>query len=341
MGNFRVIHFLYLLAPKPHTHVSQNQSMPAISASAPGKVILFGEHAVVYDRPAIAVPIPQVKARTIVTANPKGTPGALHIVAPNIGLEANLGELPPDNPLAAAIHSVFTALRVQRIPACNLRISSTIPVAAGMGSGASVTVSILRALSAFLGHPLHDEQVSNLTYEVEKLHHGTPSGIDNTVITYRKPVFFIRDQPIQIIDVSQPFTLVIADTGVTSPTAITVRDVQSAWKTNYIHYEKIFDAVGRITHSAREAIESGHPEKLGPLMDKNHELLQAMDVSSPKLNHLVQAARTAGALGAKLSGGGRGGNLISLVMPNNSERVVKTLLEEGAVRTIVSVVGHI
>lgn len=314
--------------------------MPAISATAPGKIILFGEHAVVYNRPAIAVPISQVKARTIVMADPKGTPGTIHVIAPNIGLESDLEELSHEEPLAAAIHSVLTTLKVRSAPACNLRITSTIPVAAGMGSGAAVTISIIRALSSFLGHPLPDEQVSKLAFEVEKLHHGTPSGIDNTVITYQKPVFFIRNHPIQTFDVPQPFTVVIGDTGIPSPTANTVADVRHAWQVDPEHYEELFDLVGQIVQVAQRALKSGDPKTIGSLMDKNHELLQKIGVSSTELNCLVNAARSAGALGAKLSGGGRGGNMIALVTPKTAEQVVNSLQKEGAVHTIISVIGR-
>jgi mevalonate kinase len=108
----------------------------------------------------------------------------MHIQAPAIGLDASLNDLPPEHPVAAAVNGVLSTLGATRPPACSLRITSTIPVASGLGSGAAVSVAIIRALSAFLGHPLRDEQVSALAFEVEKLHHGTPSGIDNTVITY-------------------------------------------------------------------------------------------------------------------------------------------------------------
>ena len=122
--------------------------MPAFSASAPGKIILFGEHAVVYNRPAIAVPVAQVSAKAIVTADLRGTAGSVKILAPDVGLETQLSDLSPTHPLAAAINSTTIALRVSRIPACTIKITSTIPVAAGWGSGAAVPVATLRALSA-------------------------------------------------------------------------------------------------------------------------------------------------------------------------------------------------
>ncbi len=313
--------------------------MPAISATAPGKIILFGEHAVVYNQPAIAVPISTVIARTIITANPRGKPGVVKVVAPNIGLETYLDELPYDEPLAAAIRSVPTTLKLSTIPACDIRITSTIPIAAGMGSGAAVTISIIRALSTFLGHPLADEQVSKLTYEVEKIHHGTPSGIDNSVIAFNKPVYYIRNQPIQTLEVPQPFTIVIGDTGIHRPTSSTVTDVRKAWQDNPGFYEGVFGRIGQIVQDAQRAITGGEFKKLGLLMDKNHEQLQMIGVSSSELDNLVNISKSAGALGAKLSGGGGGGNMIALVIPESAEQVANALNKEGAVNTIISVIN--
>jgi mevalonate kinase len=312
--------------------------MPAFTASAPGKVILFGEHAVVYGRPAIAAPVEQVRARATLSADPRGKPGSMHILAPAVGLDAQLSEMPNEHPLAAAVRAVLSRLGVSRLPACTLRISSTIPVAAGLGSGAAVSVALMRALSAFLGAPLDDEQVCTLAFEIERLHHGTPSGIDNIVITYAVPVYFVRGQPIETLKVARPFTLVIGDTGIASPTSATVGDVRRQWQENPPRYEALFDAIGEISRRAREIIESGQPDALGPLMDANHELLQKIGVSSSELDLLVEAARSAGALGAKLSGGGRGGNMIALVSPGLASVVASKLMAAGANRTITTTV---
>jgi mevalonate kinase len=310
--------------------------MPAYSASAPGKIILFGEHAVVYGRPAIAVPVLEVSAKAIVTADPRGTPGRVNIQAPDIKLETTLDNLPTDHPLAAVIINAASALRIDHIPACNIHVTSSIPVAAGMGSGAAVSVAILRAFSAFLGHALSDNQVCDLAYEVEKIHHGTPSGIDNTVITYAKPVYFVKAEPIDILQVNRPFTIVIGDTGIQSPTAIVVSDVRKGWEKAMDKYAELFDAAGRIAKSARQAIENGSTESLGRLMDANHDLLCQLGVSCPELDALVEIARSAGAEGAKLSGGGRGGNMIALVTPEQAGNVAMALEKAGAVRTFVT-----
>jgi mevalonate kinase len=310
--------------------------MPAFSASAPGKVILFGEHAVVYGRPAIAVPVLQVRAKAIVCVDPRSAPGLVKLQAPDIGLETTLSDLPENHPLAAVLLKAASAMKLSHIPACNIKITSNIPIAGGMGSGAAVSVAILRAFSASLGHPLRDEQVLEISYEVEVIHHGTPSGIDNTVITYAKPVYFVKGKRIETLRVMQPFSLVVGDTGIQSPTSSVVSDVRKAWESASAQYERLFDAVGAIAAAARKSIETGSIDVLGSLMDENQALLQKMGVSSPELDRLIEAARSSGALGAKLSGAGRGGNMIAFVTPESASRVASAVEQAGAVRTIVT-----
>lgn len=322
------------------------------TASAPGKIILFGEHAVVYGRPALAVPVTQVQATATVTDFIPARPGGrdfgsddwqslIRIEALDIGLSSSLHSLLADpllHPLAAAIIGVFSTLGVTTPPPMTIQISSTIPVAAGLGSGAAVSVAIIRALSTFLGQPLPEEKISSLAYEVEKLHHGTPSGIDNTVITYARPVYYVKDRPIETFRVGTPFTIVIADTGIRAPTKESVGDVRQLWQAEPARWEKVFDEIGKIVQKARRAIGTGGISSLGQLMDENHVLLQELRVSSPELDLLVEAARRAGALGAKLSGGGRGGNMIALVRPEQVESVPRALKSAGARQLIVTTI---
>lgn len=315
--------------------------MPAITSTAPGKIILFGEHAVVYGRPAIAVPVNRVRARAVVMAEPKRMPGEIFIEAPDINLNSKLNELPQRDPIREAIDSVKNSLNLDRLPALTLRISSTIPVSAGMGSGAAVSVAIIRSLSNFLGQPLEDEIISELVFEIERIHHGTPSGIDNTVITYAQPVYYIKGQPIETLQINKPITLIIADTGIPSPTSISVGDVRRAWVVDRDRYEGYFDSIAEISRKARAIIEKGHPVDLGPLMDKNHQLLIDLDVSSPELDNLVQAAKSAGAFGAKLSGGGRGGNMIALVPEDTTSVISEALKDNGAARVFTTRIKNI
>ncbi len=302
-------------------------------SSAPGKIILFGEHAVVYGRPALAVPVMQVYADVdVLDSRDEG----VWIHAPAVKLHAELKTLPSEHPIAATIHNLFFLFRVSPFPNLHIKISSTIPVASGLGSGAAVTIALIRALSSHLRHAMKDEDVNAFTYEIEKIHHGTPSGIDNTVITYAKPVYFVKGQPIETFKVGQPFTFVIADTGIPAPTNESVGDVRRLWLSDPARWEAVFDKIGEVSFSARCAIEVGMYEWLGGLMNQNHALLQELTVSSPELDTFVEAARQAGALGAKLSGGGRGGNMIALVKSEVADTVALALKEAGAKNIIVT-----
>ena len=303
------------------------------TSSAPGKIILFGEHAVVYGRPALAAPVTQVHADVDVSDSSR--PG-IWIDAPDVRLHAELNTLPSDYPIASVINNLFFLWRVSPFPNLEIKITSTIPVASGLGSGAAVTVALTRALASYLHHSMSDEEVNGFAYEIEKLHHGTPSGIDNTVVTYAQPVYFVKEQPIEIFDVGKPFTIVIADTGIAAPTKESVGDVRRLWMNDKSRWETIFDKIGEVAFTARRAIEAGKPEVLGELMNENHTLLQKLTVSSPELDRLVEAARDAGALGAKLSGGGRGGNMIALVELENAEVISSALREAGARNTILT-----
>ncbi|MFN2194966.1 MAG: mevalonate kinase [Anaerolineales bacterium] len=314
--------------------------MPAITATAPAKIILFGEHAVVYGRPAIAVPLPQLRARAVVSADPFAPAGYIRLQAPAIGLDASLEDMPADDPFSLGVHGVLDILGISRCPACLIRVTSTIPIAAGLGSGAAASVVLVRAFSHFLGQPLENRQVNDLVFKIEKVYHGTPSGIDNTVITYEQPVFYIKDQPIQKFRIARPLTLVIADTGIPSKTAVTVGAVRSGWQADPHRYEALFDQIGRITRQARQALETGEIDALGPLMNDNQAVLQELGVSSPTLENLIQAARQAGAAGAKLSGGGGGGNLIALAANETTQRISQELLAAGAASVLVSNISN-
>jgi mevalonate kinase len=311
--------------------------MPAISASAPGKIILLGEHAVVYNRPAIAAPVMQVRVKAIITPELRSSTGTILIDAPDINLLAQPEQLADNHPLRLLIETIQDRLQAQ-LPAMRVRITSTIPVAAGLGSGSAVSVAVSRAISTFVGRPFSTVEASEIAYIVEKAHHGTPSGIDNTVVAYAQPVFFQRGRPIENLFPAQPFTLLIADSGLQSTTAAVVGDVRLGWQSDPERYEALFDAVAKIVLEARHAIEHGPVEPLGDLMNENHKLLQVMGVSCPELDRLVDTAVTAGAAGAKLSGGGRGGNMIALVTTDSAQQVEQALRTAGAVRTILTTV---
>ena len=301
---------------------------PLARGEAPGKIILFGEHAVVYGRPAIAAPVPQVRARAVIYPAARCT-----VEAVDLRRRVEVARAPEADPFARMVRLVCQAVD-RPLPPWRIVVTSDIPIAAGLGSGAAIAAAIGRAMLAAFAVQLPDETLSALVYEVEKLHHGTPSGIDNTVVVYERPVWFVRGKRPQPFAVARPIHLLIADTGAPSPTKIAVGDVRRAWERDPARFEALFDEAAAIARQARRAIETGDVAALGPLMDANQTLLAQMGVSSPELDRLIRAAREAGAAGAKLSGAGRGGNMIALVTEATAGEAADALRAAGAVRVL-------
>jgi mevalonate kinase len=294
----------------------------------------------VYGQPAIAIPVTKVKATARVYPEIDRKAGWIGIQASDINLRASLADLPKDHPLSTAIKLTLDELKLDHIPALTIQISSTIPIGGGMGSSAAVSIAIMRGLSAFLGRPLSDETISDLAYEVEKFHHGTPSGIDNTVIAFQAPIFFQRGRPNALLKISKPTHWVIADTGEMTPTRETVADVRAAYIAKPEQIADIFEKIGIIAQKGRTALEFGEVATLGGLMNENQRLLKALDVSNQKIEALIEVALHAGAAGAKLSGGGRGGNIIALAQADNQELIGTSLKEAGATRVITTMLSE-
>jgi len=309
-----------------------------IQATAPGKVILVGEHAVVYGRPAIAAPVWQTVATATIAA---GAPGSgCTITAPDVGLSLRLADAGDDEPLAVVTRLALERLGIDRAPDWRIDLYSEIPIASGMGSGAAVSTAIVRAVAAWAGRTLPPATLSSLVYEVERLHHGTPSGIDNTVIAYAQPVWFVKGQAPQPFVIPHTFWLVIASPGIASPTRATVGDVRRGWQADPASYERLFDEVAELVKAGRTAMLAGDWPRLGALMTANHALLGQMGVSAPLLDRLTATANAAGAFGAKLSGGGRGGNVIALVEPAVAETVATALCDAGAAARWITPVAN-
>lgn len=307
------------------------------TGEAPGKVILVGEHAVVYARPAIAVPVWETRATASVLQSPRGS--GCTIDAHDMGEELLLAEAGEREPLALVTRLALQQLGLGPDPDWRIQVRSDIPVASGMGSGAAVSAAVVRAIFREAGTEPEPETVSALVYASEEIHHGTPSGIDNTVVAYGRPVWFVRGQQPEVFSSARTFALAIADSGMASSTRVMVEGVRARRERSQQAYHACFDEIGEISRKARAAIEAGRPEALGPLFDRNQRLLEQIGVSTPQLEHLVQAAREAGAGGAKLSGAGGGGNVIALVTAERVEAVSDALRSAGARRVIVTTVG--
>lgn len=310
-----------------------SSAVPVI-VSAPAKVILFGEHAVVYGQPALAVPVSSIRVMVSVT------PAAV----PTFAAAEWTRDFPSDIHADQLTDPVLRMARLAAshlgiaVPLARYEIASQIPVASGLGSGAAVSAAVGRAIAAAAGTTIPDDDLNALVYEIERIHHGTPSGIDNTVIVYEKPVYFVRDKLIELFSVGAPLHLLIADTGRSALTKESVGDVRKLVDAQPTFALPRIERIGEIVNAARDAISAGDFAKLGPLMAENHSLLRELTVSSSELDRLVEAALTAGAVGAKLSGGGRGGNMIALVTPETEAAVREALIAAGAVRVIATTV---
>lgn len=320
-------------------------------ASAPGKLILCGEHAVVYGRPAIALPLGDVRARAIISAGPPGS--GITCAAADLGRSWTLAD-DPANPFSELISKLLDLLALPAAPDLRITISSAIPIAGGMGSGAAIATAITRALATQLGRDLPPDVISTLVYTSEQRFHGTPSGIDNTVIAYERPIWYVRrrndagrdeqnEAPVQgelaPVKIAAPFTLLISDTGVRSPTRLPVGEVRQRWQSDPLRYEAIFDAIAGVVADTRSALATGDLSALGQLLDANQALLTQLGVSSPELDRLIDAARAAGATGAKLSGAGWGGVMFALASPTTQERIAAALTTAGAARVLPTTVA--
>lgn len=305
---------------------TENGATLLASGSASAKTILFGEHAVVYGEPGLAIPLPTLRARAAIHAAPHSNRIRVH--APQVGIDAPLDSLPDLNPIRAVV-TLFSERMKRQLPAgITLAIDSDIPVAAGLGSGAAVSIALIRALSALVQLPLSPDEISDLAYEIEKIHHGTPSGIDNVVIAAERPILFIKGKSAEPLDVQLDLPLVIVDSGEKSNTIDVVADVRRGYPAN----EKLIRRIGKLTRRGIDALLSHDLSALGSLMNENQRLLDALNVSNETLNRLTTLAVAHGALGAKLTGAGCGGNIIALCADAaDAQRITKILSEAGGI----------
>lgn len=307
-----------------------------VKASAPAKVILLGEHAVVYGIPAIAIPIPSLRAfATVDKAYDRFSIVADDLKNDNVSLSVDINDV--NNPLTQIALLIFDYYQIDQ-PNLKISIRSDIPIASGLGSGAAVSTAIGRAIASALEVELSDSILNEMVFEVEKYHHGTPSGIDNTVIVYENPIYYVKDEPIQHLEIGKPFHIIVADTGQTALTHEAVGDVRRLYEGQPEQVKSIFERIENIVIQAKNSIKQGDFIQLGQLMSENHHYLQELTVSSPRLDLLVNIAMESGAFGAKLSGGGRGGNMIALVNESDVKSVTKALHNGGAKRVFSSVI---
>ena len=290
-----------------------------------GKMILLGEHAVVYGRHAIAAPVPMT-----VRARAEDSKDGTQLIIPGWGVEQRL--TPDTKHPSSLLQSLESILQRLDLAGRPLRIQAypNVPRAHGLGCSAALAVAVIRALSLHCALNLTDQQVCALAYECERVAHGTPSGVDNTVATYGQPLLYKRGEPplIEPLHLVRPLPIIIGLSGVESLTARSVGRVREAWQRHTERYERIFDEIDTLATQGVKALGAWDLEQFGQLMNACQRQLRALGVSSGELEEMIEIARANGAVGAKLTGGGGGGAMIALC-PDDPSKVVRALQEAG------------
>lgn len=302
-----------------------------------GKAILFNEHFVVYGIPAIVSAIakytrakvePKEKAGWTIVDNRKATPKYI---------EDKIDQ--QKDSINRMIKKMGLDLSKNGI---EITLEGNLYVASGIGASAASCVAVTRALSKHFQLDYSNDEINEIAYEGEKGYHGTPSGIDNTASTFGGLIWFEKGEEniMDKINLQNPVEIVIGNTGKVANTTAAVAGVKERREKYPQKYAEIFDRAENIAYLARDALQDEDLKELGKLMNENHKLLQQIEVSSRELDFLVKLARDQGAYGAKLTGGGLGGNMIALT-PNNDiqERVANAFEKEGfqSLRTSIGV----
>jgi mevalonate kinase len=284
-----------------------------------GKLILLGEHFVVHGSPALALPLPVVSTEVTVTE--------MEVPGPRLRTDA------PDAVERTALAVVQAALERLGLPTrapWSIEVRSTVPTGHGLGSSAAFAVALLRALFAASGADLRLEQLNAHAHALEGIVHGTPSGIDNTTISSERPVWFEQGRPLSFLESPRDLPLVLAGSGQPGSTAEAVAGVHQLKRADPRRFEGLCRSARRLVSAGREAFVAGDLRTLGARMTENHQLLRELGVSTETLDRLADQAVGAGAFGAKLTGGGRGGFIVAAVAPDRVEGVNEALRSAGA-----------
>ncbi|MEI6805068.1 MAG: mevalonate kinase [Myxococcaceae bacterium] len=266
-----------------------------------GKIILAGEHAVVYGYPAIAMTI-DLEVRII--ARLSSRPG-LNFARPKIDPEHKSASL------FVEVLPKLIELLGSRIKQLEFQIDSDIPGGCGLGSSAALSVGLIRAALDFFDESRSAQEIARMALELEKIFHGNPSGVDHTVIAEEGLIWFERGKAQKIIS-QKPLNLSIKMASPHAGTLAAVQAVRRRYEQDKAGTTQIFEAISELTYSMRRAIEQGELPEVGRLMTQNHELLNKLGVSTNELDLLCADALEQGALGAKLTGAGGGGCIIAL-----------------------------
>ena len=286
-----------------------------------GKVILLGEHAVVHGWPAIAVGIERGVTAEAVTAERdllRLSPWDLVL-----GPDAQ-GDEPLERAFAAAL-----AMYPSR-PALEVSAEVDLPAGAGIGCSAAIGVAVLDAIDEALGFERSRTDLAKSALVWEKVFHGNPSGIDNTMSAIGGVALFRKGDELRSLHSNKPLHLVIGYSGEPSSTKEMVASVARQLENDRERVNKAFEGIEVLVRNAKLAIEAGDLVALGQLLDLNHTILSSLMLCTTKLDDMCQAARRAGALGAKMTGAGGGGCMFALAPKRDEALRLRDVLGEGS-----------
>lgn len=295
---------------------------------ANGKIILMGEHSVVYGKPAIALPFSKASIRCSVDFHE--SENSIRCIY----YEGLLVDAP--SVLDGVKVLVESTLKHLDKPeqGINLNIESDLPPQRGLGSSAAVSVAVVRSLFDAFKVPLSEEDLSNLVNIAEAVHHVNPSGLDASTIASGKVVYYQHGSEKRFIPMHLNGVIVVADTGKHGQTKQAVSEVRDLWIKNPDDINPILDRLGELTLEASEYLSTNNLIGLGKTMTEAHGLLRKINVSDDTLEQLVSVAIANGALGAKLTGGGKGGCMIALCSSTKeAEKMATHLRNAGATNT--------
>ncbi len=304
-----------------------------------GKTILFGEHFVVYGLPSI---VSALGAYTTADVNLlEGSGWTVSDQRPATPGYKELKHVEAMQAIANIINYLKVDIKTQRI---EISFSGDLIAASGVGASAAQCTSLARALSETFNLNLDDEKINEAAYEGEKAYHGTPSGIDNTASTYGGLIWFVKNlgtgkNTIDLLQSPRKMLIVIANSGITASTAEVVADVRRLREESSEKIQKIFGAYKRLAETAKEALLEGDIATIGDLMNQNHKMLQQIMVSGEINDELVKIALENGALGAKLTGTGRGGLVIGLAENAGIQEKIVDIIEEKGYNAWKGMIG--
>ena len=301
-----------------------------MKASAPGKVLLLGEHAVVYGHPALAAALSR---RVIVEVEEDPAGPSIELLAPSpTPSSTSTSAIPVPPELLRAVREL--ALAAGAPPRFRARVRSELPLGGGLGSSAALGVALARAFAQLAGRDCPAERAEELALQLERVFHGAPSGADPAICARGGVILFRRGEPARVerIPLRRPLHLAVALTGVVRGTRSTVLPLSGRLAERRDLYDPMLAFLGELARGGASALERGDLQDLGVRFDAAHGVLGALGVSCPELEEAVATLRGAGALGAKLTGAGGGGAAIGLAHDAAHAQALVRAAEEAGLR---------